>query len=113
MPQRWLDEGQLQQTVHNGDIMVNRWQRALPLIRITGNGAGVLSIGAYSAAISSIPSAGIVLDAEIQDAYNDDGNANPLVTLSDGFPMLDPGPNLITWSGGITSVAITPRWWTL
>lgn len=113
MPQRWLDEGQFPQIVGNGDFLVNRWQRALPLIQIVGSGGATLQVGDYTVTISSIPAAGLILDAEIQDAYNETGNRNSLVTLSNGFPALEQGPNLITWTGDITSVKITPRWWTL
>ena len=29
------------------------------------------------------------------------------------FPKLVPGSNTISFSGGITSVEIIPRWWTI
>lgn len=33
--------------------------------------------------------------------------------LSDDFPELPEGKTQITWTGGITAVEVTPRWWTL
>lgn len=111
-PERWLDEGAVVQTLTNGDDVHNRWMRALPVIALTGNGAGVLNVGDYTVTLSNIPGT-MILDADTQNAYNTTGNLNSLVTLPGGFPTLEQGQNIITWSGGITSVKITPRWWTL
>ena len=33
--------------------------------------------------------------------------------LSDDFPELPAGKTQIAWTGGITAVEVTPRWWTL
>ena len=38
-------------------------------------------------------------------------NANALVGGT--WPTLRPGENTISWSGGVTGVTLTPRWWTL
>lgn len=112
MPQRWYDCGQAPMVVTNGQDVHNRWQRALPQIQITGTGAGVLQVGGYGVSISNIPSV-LTLDAETQNAYNETGNYNNRVSLPAGFPALEPGQNIITWSGGITAVQLIPRWWTL
>jgi len=88
-------------------------QIALPLIRVKGSGAGVLNVGGYTVTISSITSY-IDIDSEVQDAYSaSTTNLNLYVTLSKGYPKLIPGNNTITFSGGITSVEVTPRWWTI
>lgn len=58
---------------------------------------------------------------EIMYTVNDAGqliastNLNSSVDLTgDGrFPVLDKGMNVISWSGNVTSVMITPRWWRL
>lgn len=113
MPQRWLKSGQLPVTPGSGDYLYNPGETALPLIQITGSGAGTLSVGAYRVTISDIPAAGLTLDAETQDAYSGTQNANSLVTLASGFPVLQPGQNVVAWGGGVTGVQITPRWWQL
>ena len=52
------------------------------------------------------------LECETEDAYLADGtNINP--TTSGPYPTLQPGENTVSWSGGITGVIVTPRWWTL
>ena len=54
----------------------------------------------------------ITLDSDTENAYKGTTNLNSKVTIPD-FPELVPGDNEITWTGGITSAQITPRWWTL
>ena len=56
----------------------------------------------------------MVIDSELQDAYHGTSNWNKNITLNDRrFPKLKAGENLISFSGGITSVEVIPRWWTL
>ena len=52
------------------------------------------------------------LNCETHNAYNAGGFCNNTI-LSDDFPELPPGKTQITWTGGITAVEVTPRWWTL
>lgn len=113
MPQRWHKSGQIVQAITSGDVLYNPGEVALPSIEITGSGAGEIIIGSSTVSISSIPAAGIVIDSETQDAYSENENANGLVTVVGGFPALQPGTNTISFSGGITSVKLTPRWWSL
>ena len=54
----------------------------------------------------------VCCDAEIWNAWLEDGtNANPVT--GGIWPELAAGENLIQWSGGIQTVKIMPRWWTL
>ncbi len=69
-------------------------------------------IGRYEIQLSRINEY-VTLDSELQDAFKGSENKNADVTLPDGYPKLPPGATSITFSGGITSVEITPRWWTL
>ena len=46
------------------------------------------------------------------NAYNAAGFCNETI-LSEDFPELLEGKTTITWTGGITAVEVTPRWWTL
>lgn len=87
-----------------------------PLIKITGSGAVTLSVGSdYKVSISSVSSY-INLDCDAQDAYKTLAeNQNGLVTITQGdsFPQLHPGSNTISWTGSVTKVEITPRWFEL
>lgn len=115
-PQYFRKSGEVKLTPSNGDFISNSGQTALPLITIYGTGSGAIVVGNVSAAISDIPSDGMVLDCDLQDAYSPSKleNYNARVEISGGdFPVLPPGGAQISWSGGITSVEIVPRWWDL
>ena len=94
-------------------MLHNTGMEALPLLQVTGSGAGVLSVGDITVNISNIGDT-LTIDSATQDAYSGTVNKNSVVTLVNGrFPSLPQGDTAITWSGGITAVTCTPRWWTL
>lgn len=112
MPQRWLKSGEQPISVKTGQTLRNGWQPALPLIQISGTGNGVLSVGSSIITINGMDGA-LTIDSDTQDAYSGTVNKNNSIIVSGGFPVLQPGDTAITFSGGITAVQITPRWWTL
>lgn len=112
-PQRFLKSGEdLLKFTSNAVLRNPTGFRSLPIITVYGTGKGVLGIGDYGITISDIRGS-LILNSEIQDVYNGTVNRNGDVILSSGFPELVPGENSITWSGGITSVEVIPKWWTL
>lgn len=112
-PQRFLVYGDDVLIYIKKDRLMNPTKfKALPIIRVKGTGSGVLSIGSYTVTISSIGGE-IIINSEIQDAYSGTTNRNSDVTLASGFPKLEPGDNEISFSGGITSLEVIPKWWTL
>ena len=112
-PQRFLDSGDTAQTANaSGGIITNPTAyNAKPLITVYGSGAAILQVGEYVCTLAAIDGS-ITLDSDTENAYKGVANLNSQVTIPD-FPELAPGDNEITWTGGITSVQITPRWWTL
>lgn len=109
-PQRFLKSGEQPVTVKSGTVLHNSTAfEALPLIRITGSGAGRLQVGEYVVEIKSLSSA-ITLDCELQDAYNGTVNLNNTISAPE-FPVLVGGDNEISFTGN-WNVEITPRWWT-
>lgn len=112
MPQKWLKSGQIPVEVQNGGRLYNDGQPALPLIEVSGAGAGTVGIGASLVELSDIPGS-LTIDAETQNIYSGIQNYNSLAVVSGGFPVLQPGFNSIAFSGGITAVKIIPRWWVL
>lgn len=115
-PQRFLKSGDKTLTFTSGSVSKIRNPTkfaSLPIITVRGTGSGTLTISTtYKITISSIGSY-VTLNSEIQDAYRGTTNANSLITAPNGFPKLSPGDNTISFSGGITSVEVTPKWWTL
>lgn len=115
-PQRFLKSGEtVISRTSAGSISNPTLFPAKPLIKITGSGNVTLTVGTYTVTISGISSY-INLDCEDQDAYKTAAeNENNKVTLpaGQGYPVLVPGSNAISWTGTVTRVEITPRWWTL
>lgn len=85
---------------------------AMPLVKITGNGSnGTLTFGSNSLTIAAVPSS-ITLDIKLHKAYNGSTNYNSKIGGRYENMTLKKETS-ITWSGGITSVTIVPRWWTI
>lgn len=115
-PQRFLTAGEVQQTIPSGSytVLMNPTPfDALPLIEVEGT--GTLEIADKTITIAGSSTQTLVIDSEMMEAYTIAGDAilpaNNLIGFND-FPKLSPGENGIGFTG-LTSVKITPRWWTL
>lgn len=111
-PQRFLKSGEHPIQISAATTLRNPTsQTALPLLKIYGSGDGQLAVNGASVAIKNIDEY-ILLDCDLQDAYKGSKNLNSLVSLED-FPVLPAGSSEISFSGGITKIELTPRWWTI
>lgn len=111
-PQRFFKAGEVTKSFTAAGTLTNITKfDALPLITVYGSGAGTLTVNDNTVSISSIDEY-VVLDCELMDAYKGTTNKNPTVSLVD-FPVLTAGENQISFTGGVTSVEIVPRWWTI
>ena len=110
-PQRFLVSGE-EETRYFAPTKINNPTafEALPLITVYGSGAGVLNVGGTVVNFLSIDES-IDLDCETQNAFKGVTNLNNTISAPE-FPKLFGGENEISWSGGIESIRITPRWWT-
>lgn len=113
MPQVYLDEGEYTHNITSGQTLGNRWMPAKPLITVYGSGTGTLVIGKQAVRVSGLDAGPVVLDCENEDAAQNGGNGNRLVSLSAGWPVLQTGGNRISFYDGISGVKIKPRWWEL
>lgn len=112
-PQRFLRVGDLTVQAAQGQVLLNPTAfAALPLITVTGTGAGTLTVGDVTVTINSMPRGVIVLDSDTQNAYYGAFNLNSTISAPE-FPTLLAGESAVRWTGGITGVEIIPRWWTL
>ena len=111
-PQRYLTSGKTALTPAKNSSISNTYEPSLPVITINGSGNGTLTIGGTVVTITG-QSAAIVLDSERQTAESGGQNANSLISLSNGFPVLQNGSNTVTWTGGVSSISVVPNWWTL
>ncbi len=111
MPQRFLKSGETAVKVISGSTIYSPTAFvALPIINITGNGAGRLQMGEYVVEIKSL-SGRLTLDSESQNAYNGLTPLNHTISAP-VFPKLHEGANEISYTGDWV-VEIIPRWWTL
>lgn len=112
----WADSGEV--SVEYGadpNILVNPTPfEALPIFEVVGTGS--LTVGNTTINITGDSTQDIFIDSDIMEAYEDDNGAiisrNDRINLSGtDFPKL--GEETRVESNGLTSVKITPRWWTI
>lgn len=116
-PQRFLWSGEYALSFEAAGTILNPTGfEALPIIKVSGTDAGEVYINGTTVRIDAITDP-IILDCENQNAYsevegsvavNQNGNI-----YAPQFPTLSPGNNSVAFTGGITKLEITPRWWTL
>lgn len=115
-PQRFLKSGDIPTTITTSSILYNNTPfDALPLINVvTDDTAGELVVGDVVLSIAANAGTNLTINSELQDVYSGTANKNSYVTLNSGiFPKLVPGNNTISFTGGIQSVTIYPKWWTI
>lgn len=116
-PQRFFKSGDMPvEFAANGVIQNRTVNIALPKIIVTKNGLqGAITIGDATITLAASSGSPIIIDSELQDVYDSLGeNKNSVITFNDGiFPLLQPGSNSVSISGGVTKVEIIPRWWTI
>lgn len=112
-PQRYLTSGETTTTfTANGTISNPTLFNSRPLIRVTGY--GTLTINSDVITITQSTNTYVDIDSELMDCYKGSVNMNGLVAFqANDFPVLVPGSNSISFSGNITKVAVTPRWWSV
>lgn len=107
-PQRFLVAGEETRTFRAAGTLNNPSQEtALPLIRVYGH--GTLTVGSTVMTIAQHSQAYMDIDCELGDAFCGSVNLNPYV--SKVFPALGAGETGLAFSGSITRVDVTPRWW--
>lgn len=80
---------------------------SLPLLKITGTGTVVLTIGGRSFTYEFGAEPYVHIDSEAEDAYYLTAKKN--FNMTGAFPYLTPGVNAVSWTGTVTQLIITPR----
>lgn len=114
MPQRFLTSGEypLVYTEPSGRVFPNPSPfPSKPLLTVYGEGAGTVILSGETIQISDINTS-ITLDCETKNAYSGAANRNGDIIVS-AFPELPTGSVAYSFSGGVTSIEIIPRWWTV
>ena len=113
MPQRFLRAGEEPVTLTAAGTLINPTQEeAQPMITVRGSGAGSLVINSHTVAISDIGGS-VTLNTEICRAYAGTTRRDQTITGKLEQLRLQPGENTVSFTGGVTSVEIIPRWWTI
>lgn len=111
----YLDRGIKIKLSESGKTIENRnGFTAYPIYEITGSGAISFSVNGISIGIENA-SGTVYVDAEGMWAYKYvDGepvSVSPSVTLVDEeWPVLEPGSNVVTWSGSVSEFVVQPNW---
>lgn len=112
-PQSFLLSGQSVLEVSQNSWMLNpTGYTALPLIEVIGQGPAELTVGDVTVSILNSPNEVLFIDSDTQNAYDSTGYQNKNISAME-FPSLKAGKTQISWTGNITKVNITPRWWKL
>lgn len=111
-PERFLISGNEPITVSSGDTLINPTAfAAKPLIHIEGSGSGTVTVAGTVMSFTGLVDF-VNVDCDKMDVYRQPAeNKNNLMTGE--FPVLPSGENTISFTGGITSVTITPRYWVI
>lgn len=112
-PQRFLKSGEMTSWVESGKSLINyTGYKAKPMIKVLGSGSGSVVVAGVAVVINDIVD-GMILDCETMNAYSEAlENLNKNINAPE-FPVLNAGENIISFDGGVSAVAITPRWWIL
>lgn len=109
-PQRFYKIGDFPIAMASGQKLHNPSPfTAKPLLVVQGSGAGTISDGTNTLSLTNCNN--LTIDCDIMQIYQ--GTTNKNNVGSGKFLELPEGDTAITWTGGITSVKLTPRWWTI
>lgn len=84
---------------------------SFPIIKVNGTGACDIMVNGSLVSFSDIDGS-VTVNSEIHETYKDTGSEliNKNSTKTGDFISLTPGNNTISFSGGTTSLEITPNW---
>lgn len=79
---------------------------------VTSDGDHIVDDSNHKIALSNVSD--ITINSELQDIYSGTINKNSSIILNGGeFPKLNPGENLISFSGSVQRLEVIPKWWTI
>lgn len=107
-PYQYMDTSY--QSISNGQNLENLTGVFVnPLIKVDGSGEGSITINSETFEFKNITET-IIVDTDLKIVYTENLKKNQNAYTYGPYPRLKPGNNAISWSGGVTSVSINPRW---
>lgn len=110
-PVKFFKDSMQRQNLSNGLSLNGKGNvKAKPIIKLTGSGETILTINGRKTKLKDVQG-NIVLDMQSNQVYSGNLSAWNKVVRSPEFvmPFLDPGRNLISWTGNFTA-EIAPFW---
>lgn len=104
---RALTNAMITLTTSPSTIVNNGTANSKPVIKVYGTGMITLIIGSYTIVLANVVGYETI-DSDLVDCYKDTTLKNSDMTGS--FPDLVPGNNIISWTGAVTKIEITPNW---
>lgn len=104
---------QINITTGSGTSVLNQGNiHSRPVIKVFCAGDGSFKINNREVLLQGISVPYIILDSELEEAYYTEAGAmvNANNHIYGEFPILDAGNNIITYTGGVTKLEITPNW---
>lgn len=83
---------------------------AQPVLQITMSGDAQISVGTSYFELIGITGT-VTVDSVLTETYMNNASHNS--HHSGDYPRLHPGANIISWSGNVSKISITPNWRTL
>lgn len=118
-PRKFLKSGDTALNITSSGLLNNPTTRdAYPIIEVTGTVGGLVTIGETHLLVRfpGYDPLTLRVDTYLRESWDitDGGETsmNEWISGSD-FPVIVPGVNQISISGGITSIRVYPRWWTV
>ena len=106
----WYRDGVLDTTICSAtDIRNAEDVSSEPILNINCTADAVLYIGDT---VVNIRNTGgyFILDCELKMAYRENKLMNSYISIEGPWPRLKPGYTHISWTGGISAIALTPNW---
>lgn len=79
-----------------------------PVITVYGSGTVTLTINGADYPLSNVDGY-VTINSEIEECYKGNLNRNNIFS-ADEFPRLQPGENIISWTGDVEKIEIIPNW---
>lgn len=105
-PFKYFINGKMKKTITVSGTVLNNFgnKEALPILTVYGSGNITVNINGRAFVLSNLTNS-ITIISEIQEVADNKGDI-----MEGDFPYFDIGKNIITWSGNVTKIEITPNW---
>jgi predicted phage tail component-like protein len=80
-----------------------------PIITLTGSGIIEISINSLAQFQVDIEDEYLTVNSEIEECYQNTPQVLKNRNMIGVFPMLQPGENIITWTGNLTKIEVQPK----